>query len=169
MDLNPPARTSTGTGAAPDTSRSASAAAAAERLRRSSFGAVCALLLQYGLGIGVNLFVNVPDKDQGKGMGAAFGNAFSNGPAALAAHAGIGLLLVINVIVALIVSIRTRMPLMLATGVIGLLSVVGAAFSGATFVDKGQNSASMTMAVLTGVAIACYAINLYVLGAPKKD
>jgi hypothetical protein len=167
MDLNPPAQTDTGTGV-PDTSRSSAASEAAERLRRSSFGAVCALLLQYGLGIGVNLFVNVPDKDQGKGMGASFGNAFSNGPAALAAHAGIGLLIVINVIVILIVSIRTRLPLMIATGVIGFLAVLGAAMAGATFVDKGQNSASMTMAVLTGVALACYAINLYVLGA-KKD
>jgi hypothetical protein len=169
MDVNPPARTSAGTGTAPDTSGTASASEATERLRRSSFGMVCALLLQYGLGIGVNLFVNVPDKDQGKGTGAAFGNAFSNGPAALAAHAGIGLLLVINVIVALIMSIRTRLPLMITTAVVGLLSVFGAAFAGATFVDKGQNSASMTMAVLTGVAIACYAINLYVLGAPRKD
>jgi hypothetical protein len=165
MDLNPPAQT--GTGAAPGASRGASASAAADRLRRSSFGAVCALLLQYGLGMGVSLFVNVPDKDQGKGMGASFGNAFSNGPAALAAHAGIGLLLIINVIVVLVISLRTRLPLMIATGVIGLLSVVGAAFSGATFVDKGQNSASMTMAVLTGVAIACYVVNLYVLGARR--
>ena len=167
MDLNPPAQTDTGAGAAPETTRSTAASAAAERLRRSSFGAVCALLIQYGLGMGVNLFVKVPDKDQGKGMGASFGNAFSNGPAALAAHAGIGLLIVVNVIVVLIVSFRTRLPLMIATGVIGLLSVVGAAMAGATFVDKGQNSASMTMAVLTGVAIACYAINLYVLGARK--
>ena len=167
MDLNPPARTGTGPDATPDASRSASTSAVAERLRRASFGAVCALLIEYGLGMGVSLFVNVPDKDQGKGMGASFGNAFSNGPAALAVHAGVGLLLVINVIVVLIISLRTRLPLMIATGVIGLLAVVGAASSGANFVDKGQNSASMTMAVLTGVAIACYVVNLYVLGARK--
>lgn len=167
MDLSPPAQA--GTAAASGTSRSASAPALTERLRRASFGMVCALLIQYGLGIGVNLFVNVPDKDKGQGTGAAFGNAFSSGPAALAAHAGIGLLLIINVIVVLVLAIRTKVTWAMATSIIGFLAVIGAAFAGATFVDKATNSASMTMAVLTGVAIACYVINLYVLGFRKDD
>jgi hypothetical protein len=168
MDLNPAAQTGTGSGTASGTSRSA-AAPLTERLRRASFGMVCALLIQYGLGVGVSLFVNVPDKDKGKGTGAAFGNAFSNGPAALAAHAGIGLLLIINVIVVLVLAIRTKTAWAMATSIIGFLSVIGAAFAGAAFVDKGQNSASMTMAVLTGVAIACYVVNLYVLGFRKEN
>ncbi len=66
----------------------------------------------------------------GQGDGRVVRNAFSNGPAALAAHAGIGLLIVINVIVILVVSIRTRLPLMIATGVIGFLAVLGAAMAG---------------------------------------
>jgi hypothetical protein len=166
MDLTPQAAAgeaaSVRSGASAPTSNPAVA-----RLRRSSFGAVMALIVQYGLGMGVNLFVNVPDADKGKGMGAAFGKAFSNGPAALAAHAGIGLLLVINVIVVLVTAFRARHRVALVSSIVGALCVIGAAFSGATFVDKGANSASMTMAVLTGVAIACYAINLYVLGAER--
>ncbi|HZP53387.1 hypothetical protein [Actinocrinis sp.] len=161
MDLTPQA-TTTNAVSAPSAS-----APSAERLRRSSFGAVLALIVQYGLGMGVNLFVNVPDADKGKGMGAAFGKAFSNGPAALAAHAGIGLLLVINVIVVLVTAFRAGHRVALVSSIVGALCVIGAAFSGATFVDKGANSASMTMAVLTGVAIACYAVNLYVLGAER--
>lgn len=171
MDVNPQPHGATA-GHAPDAAAAAATAPArqvTERLRRSSFGMVCGLLLQYGLGMGVALFVNVPDADKGKGAGASFGNAFSNGPAAIGAHAAIGLLLVVNVIVVLVLSIRTRRGSMIATGLIGLLCVIGAAFSGAAFLDKGQNSASMTMAVLTGVAIACYVVNLYVLGFPEKD
>jgi len=165
MDLTPQATTGdTATAPSAGTARSS----AAERLRRSSFGAVMALIVQYGLGMGVNLFVNVPDADQGKGIGGAFGKAMSNGPAALAVHAGIGLLLIINVIVVLVTAIRARHRATLVSSIVGALCVIGAAFSGASFVDKGANSASMAMAVLTGVAIACYAINLYVLGAERN-
>ena len=164
MDLTPQA--TAGDALSARSARTASASATA-KLRRSSLGAVFALLVQYGLGMGVNLFVNVPDADQGKGMGAAFGKSFSNGPAALAAHAGIGLLLVINVIVVLVTAFRAGHRVALISSIVGALCVIGAAFSGANFVDKGANSASMTMAVLTGVAIACYALNLYVLGAER--
>lgn len=139
-----------------------------ERMRRASLGSLLALLIEYGLGIGVNLFVNVPDADKNKGVGAAFGKAFSNGPAALAAHAGIGLLLIVNVIVVLVLALRTRIVPVVVSAIVGFLCVIGAAFSGASFVDKGDNSASMAMAMLTGVALACYAINLYVLGGRRE-
>lgn len=162
MDLNPSAQTADG--AASGASGSAARLAIAERLRRASFGSLCALLIQYGLGMGVNQFVNVPDADKGKN---GFGDAFSNGPAAITAHAAIGLLLIVNVIVVLVLAIRTRLPLMIGTAVVGLLSVIGAAFAGSDFLQKGTNSDSMTMAVLTGVAILCYAINLFVLGSRR--
>lgn len=139
-----------------------------DRMRRMSLSSLIALLIQYGLGMGVNLFVNVPDADQGKGIGNAVGRALSHGPAALAVHAGIGLLLVLNVISVLVVAIRTRLTWLIASATVGFLCVVGAAFSGAAFVDKGANGASMTMAVLTGVAMATYGINLYVLGGRRE-
>jgi hypothetical protein len=160
MDLNP----SAGIGDTPAPPRT-TPAPALERLRRASLGSLLALLIQYGLGIGVNLFVNVPATDQGKGVGEAFGRALSHGPAALAAHTGIGLLLIINVIVVLVLAIRSRLRSLMISAVVGLLCVVGAAFSGANFVNTGANGASMAMAVLTGVALACYAFNLYLLGA----
>lgn len=142
--------------------------AAIERLRRASLGSLIALLIQYGLGMGVNLYVNVPASDQGQGTGAAFGKALSNGPAALAVHTGIGLLLIVNVVIVLVLAVRTRQRLVMISAVVGLVSVVGAAFSGAGFVDSGAPGASMTMAVLTGVAVACYAVNLYVLGGRRS-
>jgi hypothetical protein len=142
--------------------------AAINRLRRASLGSLIALLIQYGLGMGVNLYVNVPKSDQGHGTGAAFGKAMSNGPAALAVHTGIGLLLVLNVVSVLVLAVRTRLRVVMISAVVGLVSVVGAAFSGAGFVDSGAAGASMTMAVLTGVALACYAVNLYALGGRQS-
>ena len=45
-----------------------------------------------------------------------------------------------------------------------LLAIVGAAASGAAFVDSGADGDSLTMALLTGVALFCYAVGLFVLG-----
>lgn len=141
--------------------------AAIERLRRASLGSLIALLIQYGLGMGVNLYVNVPKSDQGQGIGAAFGKALSHGPAALAVHTGVGLLLIVNVVVVLVLAVRTRLRAVMVSAIVGLVSVLGAAFSGVGFVDNGATGASMAMALLTGVALACYATNLYVLGARR--
>lgn len=141
---------------------------ATERLRRASLGALLALLIQYGIGMAVNIYVTVPAADQGHGIGTAFGKSMS-GPAALAAHTGIGLLLIINVIVVFILSLRSKLVPIIVTGTLGLLCVVGAAFSGVNFVNTNANSASMAMAVMTGVALACYAINLYVLGGRRSS
>lgn len=42
-------------------------------LRLNSAGISAMLLVQYGLGIGVNLYVKVPDSDHGAGIAAAEG------------------------------------------------------------------------------------------------
>lgn len=137
-------------------------------LRAMSLGTLVTLVLEYGLGIGVNLFVNVPDADKGVGVGKAFGKAMS-GPAGLAAHAGVGLLLLIAALSVLVRGLLAHRPAVAVLSVLGFLSVVGAAFSGASFVNDGRNSSSMTMAVLTGVAMICYALNLYLLPpAPRR-
>jgi hypothetical protein len=137
----------------------------ASALRAGSLGTLFLLIAQYGLGVGVNLFVHVPDADQNAGVGGAFGKAMSNGPAALAAHAGIGVLLVLAAIAVLVRALLIRRPALAACSIVGLLCIVGAAVSGAAFVSNGQNSASMAMAVLTGVAVLSYVLNLFLLPA----
>ena len=57
---------------------------------------------------------------------------------------------------------------MIVTSVIGLLALVGAAAQGAAFVSDAHPSASMTMAVLTGVALLCYSVSLYLAGSPGR-
>lgn len=130
-------------------------------LRRASLAALVLLLIQYGIGIGVSLYVTVPAADQGH----TISSAISNGPGALTAHIVLGLLLILAAVFLVVQAIAGRHRGMIVTSVIGLLALVGAAEQGADFVDKGHASASMIMAILTGVALLCYGISLYLLGS----
>jgi hypothetical protein len=134
-------------------------------LRRASLALCLMLIVELALGIGVNLFVNVPASYQG-GMGKGFADALTKGPAALAVHAGIGLLLILAAIGLLVQAILARHTLMIASAAVALLTIVGAANSGASFVGSGKNADSMVMAMLTVVALLCGVLNLYVLGRP---
>jgi len=128
---------------------------------------LCVLLIaEYALGMGVNIYVTVPKSDQGHGMGKAFGDALSKGPAALAIHASVGLLLLLAAIGLFVQAIIARNRTVIVTATLALLAVIGAASSGANFVDKGQNSASMAMAMLTAVALLCAVTNIYILARP---
>jgi hypothetical protein len=134
-------------------------------LRRASFAALVLLLIQYGLGMYTNIYVTVPTADKGGG----FGKAISNGPAALSVHAVLGLLLILAAIGLLVQAVLARYWTVLAAAAIGLIATIGAAFSGANFTNNGgQDSASMTMAVLAGVAMLCYGTVLYLLSAPRQ-
>lgn len=120
------------------------------------------LLVQFGLGLGVNLYVNVPTSDEHKGMATALGRALSNSPVALAAHAAFGLLLLVAAINVLVRAIVSRRPVTITSSAIAFIAIIGAAVSGARFVDAGDNAAaSMMMGILTGVALLCYLLNLY--------
>ena len=134
-------------------------------LRRNSLGISVMLLAQYAIGIGVNLYAPVPKTDRGRGLAVAAGRALSNSPAVLAIHAALGLLLLVAAVNVLSRAIRSRQRLAIMTSATALAAIVGAALSGATFVDHGQTGASMAMAVLTAVALLCYLLNLFTLGA----
>jgi hypothetical protein len=138
-------------------------------LRKTSLGLSIALLVQYALGMWVNLYVTVPKRDHGGGVPAAIGRALSNGPAALAVHAGLGVILVVGSIVLVIRAARARYRLTIVTSVVSLLAVAGAAGSGAAFVNTGNDGASLGMALLTAVALVCFLLNLYVLRPSPQD
>lgn len=139
---------------------------AARRLRDFSFAQVILLVLQTVLGMRVNLFVQVPAGDQGRGLLSSFGDAMSKGPAEIAAHAGFGLLVFINACLLVVFSLTVRGVWIKITSLVGWLAIAGAAVSGAAFVNdtpntSSTNDASFAMAVLTMVALACYAWNLF--------
>jgi hypothetical protein len=93
--------------AAQTDSRPPAQAARLYALRGNSMGAAVAIL-QYALGIGVNLYVSVPAADRGAGLATAVGRSLANGPVALSVHSALGLLLVITGINALARAIVAR-------------------------------------------------------------
>jgi vacuolar-type H+-ATPase subunit I/STV1 len=134
-------------------------------LRRASFASLVLLLIQYGLGMYTNIYVTVPSADKGGGLG----KAISNGPAALSIHAVLALLLILAAIGLIVQAVMARYWTVLAAAAVGLITIIGAAFSGANFTNNGgQDSASMTMAVLAGVAMLCYGTVLYLLSSPRQ-
>jgi hypothetical protein len=142
-------------------------------LRKNSLAISLMLLAQYGLGMGVNLYARVPEADQSRGLAVALGRALSNPPAVLAIHAAFGILLLVAAVSVLSRALLARNRPTIVTSIAGLLSILGAAFSGAAFAADGRAGASMAMAVLTGVALLCYLLNLFTLGttsgAPRDD
>lgn len=144
------------------------AASADDAVRRSSLGLSAALLVQYALGLWVSIYVTVPARDQGGGLLAAVGRALANGPAALAVHAGLGLFLLLGSIALVVRAVSARTGFFIITSAVSLLAVLGAAGSGAAFVNTGQDGASLTMGLLTAVALLCQVINLFRLSAPSS-
>jgi hypothetical protein len=138
-------------------------------VRRMNLGVALALLVQYALGMVVNLYVTVPARDHGGGILTAAGRAFSAGPAALAVHAGLGLLLIAGGINLVIRSARSRHRALIWLSAVSLLSILGAAVNGAAFVNSGAAGASLAMALLTGVALACSTLSLYVLSPGSRS
>ncbi len=140
---------------------------AQDGVRWNSLGLSIALLVQYALGMWVNLYVTVPKRDQGGGLPAAVGRALSNGPAALAVHAGLGLILVLGAIALAVRAAQARHPVIIVTSLVSLLAIAGAASSGAAFVNTGAVSASLGMALMTGVALLGLVVNLFILGPDR--
>ncbi len=129
------------------------------RLRRGSLAVLVLLVVEYAIGMYVNLYVTVPGADHG----GSLGSAISNGPASLSVHAVIGLLLGLGALGVAAQSILVRHWGLIAASVIGLLAMIFASVAGTGFTSTGADSASMAMSVLTGIAMLCYAANLYLL------
>ena len=125
-------------------------------LRRDCLVTVIALVLQFGLGMILNLYVPVPSAD----AHAGFVTEVRTAPLGLTLHAMLGTFLVVAAIVVLAGAARSRDRLMTAFTATGLVSVIGAFAAGELFVREMQNGISLTMALLTALALLCYACTL---------
>lgn len=132
---------------------------AAARLRRASLAVLVLIVVEYGFGMYVNLYVTVPRADRGGGLSSAV----ANGPAALSIHAVIGLLLGLGAIGVLVQAAITRRAVVIASSAIGVFGLAIASAAGTSFTSSGTTADSLAMSVLTGVALLCYAANLYLL------
>ena len=123
-----------------------------EGLRRVSLAALVMLVVQYGLGIILNLYIPIPASDAHAGIM----QEIANGPAMLTLHALLGLALIGAALVLLVRAVRLEDRVVAVLAAAGLTAIGGAFASGEIFMHNGQSGASLAMALLTGVALLCY-------------
>ena len=123
-----------------------------EGLRRVALAALIMLVVQYGLGIILNLYIAVPASDAHAGIM----QEIASGPAMLTLHALLGLGLIGAGVVLLVRAVRLEDRMIAVLAAAGLTAIGGAFASGEIFVHNGQSGASLAMALLTGVALLCY-------------
>jgi hypothetical protein len=123
-----------------------------EAVRQVSLGALIMLVVQYGLGIVLNLYIAVPAADARAGLA----QEIANGPLMLTLHALLGLALIVAALVLLVRAIRLEDRAVAVLAAAGLTAIGGAFATGEIFVRNGQNGASLAMALLAGVALLCY-------------
>ena len=131
----------------------------ANRIRMASFGALTMLVIQFVLGTAYSLYGTAPASGKSVGM-------FSS--PLLAIHVILGILIIIAAIMLVVRAVQARHTPTIATTVVGLLVILGAFGAGSSFANDGSNGASLGMAVLTAVAMLCYAANLVILGKPGE-
>jgi heme A synthase len=115
-----------------------------------------AILVEFALGMGVNLYVTIPSH---KSFG---GKIFSQG--LLTVHALLGVVLLAGSIAAVVRAVRLGQ--MRGFTILALAGILVAAFGGIGFVSSGGNGASMTMAIGTAVALFAYLFSVFRLGLP---
>jgi hypothetical protein len=129
------------------------------------------LLIQYLLGMVVNVYVVLPVRHPGanaadyfSGSATGLGWLISSGPAWAAAHAAFGLALVVAAFAAIALTWRTAGRADRTTAVLGALAIIGAGFNGLSFITYGKDFSSMIMAGLWALALACYLVGAVLAG-----
>jgi hypothetical protein len=117
------------------------------------------LIVQFALGMGVNLYVTLPAAGH-----PGHSSFFGNGPL-LAIHATLGMFLILVAIFVLVRAIMARNVTLIVTSAVGLAAILVAAFFGSGFTSKLTDGYSLGMAMATAVALACYAVGLFAASA----
>jgi hypothetical protein len=126
-------------------------------LRSNCMGIGVLLIIEFGLGAGINLYVTIPRHK------SFFPTVF--GSAVLAAHAIVALLLLGSATAALIRAIRARTAIVVNSA--GFAAILAAGIAGSTFADSQSNGASLAMALATAVAMFCYLAAVFSLPFPQ--
>jgi hypothetical protein len=128
-----------------------------------NLGACALLIVQYLLGMVVNVYVVLPGRHPGASAGDYFSGAaaglawaVADGSAWAAAHAAFGMALAAAALAAAALAWRRGGTGGRAASIIGALAIIGAGFNGASFVNYGHAFSSMIMASLWALALACY-------------
>jgi hypothetical protein len=144
-----------------------------EQLRNQFLGTLVFLIVQFLLGMAVNLFVTIPTNHPGANPPEYFSGvvqsvtwAILHGHILLILHASLGLLLVVNAIGLLAASIRERSKDLIWVSSLGLFGVLAAGFNGGSFLNYNQDFSSMIMASFFAWAVIAYAVGIFLTGRP---
>jgi hypothetical protein len=136
--------------------------------RRTLAFALGALIVQFLLGMAVNLFVKIPTDHPGANPPEYFGGvvrsvswAILHGGLWLTLHAVWGLVLVLAALGTLIQATRLRGSGRITLAALGFVGVLGAGFNGGSFLNYHQDFSSMLMAVGSALAMSVYVALLY--------
>jgi hypothetical protein len=80
----------------------------------------------------------------------------------------LGVVLILSAVTAVVRSVLVRRTMFVAVTAVGLVAIVVAAWSGASFVANGSSAASMGMAIATGLAIGAYVLVLFASGGHQS-
>ena len=143
-----------------------------------AFGLLIALLVQFGLGMYVNLFASIPLNHPGHGANNFFAGSYHSvawaetsphSPVILAVHAGLGLLLVLGSLWLAVLAIRGRRAGFVWAAVLGALFILGAGFNGASFLNYNEDANSYVMALLFALAVLCYIVLLALPSSTERQ
>ena len=141
--------------------------------RRTVGFALGMLIIQFLLGMVVNLFVTIPGNHPGarppeyfSGVVQSVSWAILHGGLWLTLHAAWGLVLVLAALGALVQAIRLGGRGRITLAVLGFIGILGAGFNGGSFLNYNENFSSMLMAVGLAIALSAYTTLLYRLPAP---
>ena len=129
----------------------------ARRMGRAGLQQAClvvlaGLVVQFALGMVLNLYIVIPAAD-GR---VSYLREMETAPGVLTAHALIALLLLATAGILLLRAVALRDRAVIALVATGLAALLGAFAAGELFVRSGTNGRSLSMAILTGVALLCY-------------
>jgi membrane-associated PAP2 superfamily phosphatase len=142
--------------------------AGAPRLRSYAVIMCWLLLAQFVLGMITNLYVTIPARHPGTGESNYFAAAaasvawsIGHGEGWLAAHATLGLALVVTSFALIAAAIRSRDRMWIAASVLGACFMIGAGFNGASFLIFGKNLSSLLMSALFALSLGSYLTALF--------
>jgi hypothetical protein len=143
-------------------------------LRSPFLGALIFLIVQFLLGMGVNLFVTVPRDHPGanppeyfSGVAQSVTWAILHGPILLILHAALGFVLLAFGIWILVSAIRSRTRGLIVAASIGTLAILGAGFNGGSYLNYHEDFSSMIMAGFFAIAVLAYVAGLYLIAEPE--
>jgi hypothetical protein len=138
-------------------------------LRRLTVFMLVLLILEFIMGEITNLFVTIPSAHPGTALSSSPGfvsglgwSLTQSGLLALQVHGALGLLLILLSLVLLGLAIARRLRAWVITSLIGSVGLILAALSGVGFVNSGEATSSLVMALGSLLALIAYALGLYV-------